>query len=119
MVKDNTLTTSGLAVTIAFALGIGFFIVGLCVMNAKERKQEQAQAKEREALLDKESAAFTSAAGGRGGEAGVPLIAGAARSETYKPEGFGADALANEPRRPDTVPGANNALGQDTGRNLL
>jgi len=55
MLIDNTLTTSGLIVTIVFAVGISAFLIGLVVMGCKDRQAAKMAKAERMALLDAES----------------------------------------------------------------
>lgn len=55
MLIDNTLTTSGLVVTIFFAVGITAFVIGLLVIGCKGRSAARKQKAERIALLDAES----------------------------------------------------------------
>ncbi|KAJ8061006.1 hypothetical protein OCU04_010084 [Sclerotinia nivalis] len=52
---DNNLTTSGLTVTIFFAVSISAFLIGLLVIGCKDRRAAKKLQSERIALLDAES----------------------------------------------------------------
>ncbi|APA14611.1 hypothetical protein sscle_13g093810 [Sclerotinia sclerotiorum 1980 UF-70] len=52
---DNDLTTSGLAVTIFFAVSISAFLIGLLIIGCKDRRAAKKLQAERVALLDAES----------------------------------------------------------------
>ncbi|KAI9644751.1 hypothetical protein NHQ30_006778 [Ciborinia camelliae] len=95
MLIDNTLTTSGLVVTIFFSVSLGCFILGLLIMGIKDRQAAKKLEAEREALLDAESEEATQSysqtrsksvrqpdAFGHS-EAGLPLISEPGHEQEY------------------------------------
>jgi hypothetical protein len=85
MLKQDSLTTSGLAVTLVFAVGITAFIIGILVVNFQDRaatKKRQAahiamlEAESREALqnMERKRVASKQPAVSGQSDADLPLI---------------------------------------------
>jgi len=97
MKRDDTLTTSGLIVTIVFVTGIGLFTIGLIIMGVKARQETAKQNAERTALLNKESQNYPRNGGAATSDTNLPLMTpGGNRNETYnKQETFGQTGAGN------------------------
>ncbi|QSZ30421.1 hypothetical protein DSL72_004944 [Monilinia vaccinii-corymbosi] len=99
MLIDNTLTTSGLAVTIFFGVSIGAFIIGLIIVGLRDHAAAAKLKAERIALLDAESKEAMEAYNQkrsksvrqpntlRNSEANMPLISGPKHEQRHSSEG--------------------------------